>query len=124
MMQAVDDTERQRPANQLCGLLIRDAPAADAQAALKPHGSPAPAVKNAAPADVPTAHGAYYGYNLGRRVPRSIMNFINLPGRVNGSLLWVIEISDKPGQRETEPAFKVCFFILSTLKRGCSFFKF
>lgn len=65
MMQAVDDPERQWLANQLRGLLIRDAPAADAQATFKPHGSPAPAVKNAALADVPVAHGSYYGYNFG-----------------------------------------------------------
>ncbi|XP_062209143.1 putative pumilio homolog 7, chloroplastic [Phragmites australis] len=65
LVQAVDDPEKQWLANQLRGLHIRDAPATDAQAALRRQGPPIPPVKNTAPADVPAAHSAYYGYNFG-----------------------------------------------------------
>ncbi|KAL6867688.1 hypothetical protein ACP4OV_015712 [Aristida adscensionis] len=59
LAQAVDDDpEKQWLANQLRGLLIGDASAADARAALQPQGAPAPPAKNPAPADV-------YGYNFG-----------------------------------------------------------
>ncbi|KAG8073813.1 hypothetical protein GUJ93_ZPchr0006g44375 [Zizania palustris] len=60
MVQAVDDAERL--ANQLNGLLVGDAAAAHAHAALMPQVSPAPTVKSVSLADVSAAHSAYYNF--------------------------------------------------------------
>ncbi|KAL5217512.1 hypothetical protein ABZP36_018196 [Zizania latifolia] len=60
MVQAVDDAEGL--ANQLDGLLVGDAAAADAHAGLMPQVSPAPTVKSVSLADVSAAHSAYYNF--------------------------------------------------------------
>ncbi|KAL6645222.1 hypothetical protein ACP70R_016830 [Stipagrostis hirtigluma subsp. patula] len=66
LAQAVDeDPEKQWLASQLRGLLIGDASAVDARAALQPQGAPTQPAKNAAPADVYAAQSAHYGYNFG-----------------------------------------------------------
>uniref|UniRef100_A0A0E0K9X2 PUM-HD domain-containing protein n=1 Tax=Oryza punctata TaxID=4537 RepID=A0A0E0K9X2_ORYPU len=66
MVQATDD-DTERLANQLDGLLVGDAPAADALTALMPpQGSPASAAKNVYLPDVSAVHGAYNnGYKFG-----------------------------------------------------------
>ena len=42
---------------------------------------------------------------IGSRYP-NISRIYSIGKSVNGVTLWVIEISDKPGQKEAEPAFK------------------
>ncbi|KAB8090586.1 hypothetical protein EE612_015808 [Oryza sativa] len=68
MVQATTDEDTERLASQLDGLLVGDAPAADALAAalMPPQGSPASAAKNVYLPDVSAVHGAYNnGYNFG-----------------------------------------------------------